>query len=131
LPAARNAWLFQSNPTLYDLRGALHSLNEQVWTVSRYAKEVQAGDRIYFWEAGRNGGVAGVAVVTEPARLQPGPLEQLSFARVAEAFAGDRTRARLKVLRVIEPIIPRQAIVACTELGGLGVYAAPGERTSG
>jgi hypothetical protein len=120
-PPTRNAWLFQSNPVLYDLRGALRSLKEQVWSLSRYAKEVQTGDRVYLWEAGREGGVAGVAEIAEPGRLQPEPPEQLPFARVAETFAGDRIRARLKILRVIEPVIPRREIIASAELRGLGV----------
>jgi hypothetical protein len=118
---ARKAWLFQSNPVLYDLRSALRSRSEQVWSVSRYAKEIKTGDRVYLWEAGRKGGIAGVAEITEPARMLPEPPEQLPFARVAEVFAGDRLRARLKVLRVIEPVIPRQSIVVSPQLHALGV----------
>jgi hypothetical protein len=119
--ALRNAWVFQSNPVLYDLRGALRELKEQVWSVSRYAQEIRAGDRVYLWEAGRHGGIVGVAEISEPARLQPEPPEQLPFARVAEAFAGERLRARLKVLRIIDPVIPRQSVASSPDLGGLGV----------
>lgn len=118
---SRNAWLFQSNPVLYDLRGALQSLKEQVWSVTRYAKEIRTGDRVYLWEAGRQGGIAGVAEISEPARVQPEPPEQLPYARVAETFAGDRLRARLSVLSVIEPVIPRQSIISNPELRTLGV----------
>lgn len=120
-PATKNAWLFQSNPALYDLRGALHTLNEQVWSVSRYAKEIRRGDRVYLWEAGREGGIAGVAEIAEPARLRSEPPEQLPFSRIAEAFAGERLRARLRILRIVEPVIPRQAVVSAPGLGALGV----------
>lgn len=116
-----NAWLFQSNPALYDLRGALCSLKEQVWSVSRYAREIAAGDRVYLWEAGRQGGIAGIAEIQEPARLQPEPPEQFPFARVAGAFAGDRVRARLRILSVIEPLIARQTILSCQGLSALDV----------
>lgn len=116
-----NAWLFQSNPVLYDLRGALHSLKEQVWSVSRYAKKIRTGDRVYLWEAGQRGGIAGVAEIIEPAHLRSEPPEQLPFARVAEAFAGDRVRTKLRILRVIEPVIARQSIVSRSELSALGV----------
>lgn len=119
--AARNAWLFQSNPVLYDLCGALRSLREQVWSASRYAKEIRSGDRVYLWEAGPQGGVAGVAEITEPARLQPEPPEQLPFARVTDAFAGDKVRTKLRILSVLEPVIPRQAIVSNPGLKELGV----------
>lgn len=116
-----NAWLFQSNPVLYDLMGALRSLQEQVWSVSRYAREIRAGDRIYLWEAGKKGGIAGLAEIIEPPQVQPEPPEQLPFARDAMTFAGDRVRARLRILRVIEPVIARKAVIACPPLGALGV----------
>jgi hypothetical protein len=120
-PLPRNAWLFQSNPVLYDLRGALCSLREQVWSVSRYAKEIRTGDRVYLWEAGRAGGVAGIAEIAEPTRLQSEPPEQLPFARVPAAFAAERPRARLRIRRVLDPVIPRQSILSNPELSGLGV----------
>lgn len=117
----QNAWLLQSNPVLYDLRGALRTLKEQVWSVSRYAKEIAAGDRVYLWEAGRQGGIAGIAEIQEPARLQPEPPEQFPFARVSGAFAGDRVRARLGILSVIEPLIARQTNLSCQGLSALDV----------
>ena len=116
-----DAWLFQSSPVLYDLRGAMRLLPEQVWSVSKYAKQIKAGDRVYLWEAGRHGGILGVAEVTEAARVQPEPPEQLPFAKDPDAFARDRPRARLKILRVLEPLIPRATILSDPELKGLGV----------
>ncbi len=116
-----NAWLFQSNPVLYDLRGALRSLQEQVWSVSRYAKEIRTGDRVYLWEAGRLGGIAGIAEVIKPASLLAEPPEQLPFARDPDAFAGDRMRARLKIVKVMKPVVARPIILAHPELKTLGV----------
>jgi predicted RNA-binding protein with PUA-like domain len=124
-PGTRNAWLFQSNPALYDLRGALRVLKEQVWSVSRYAKHMLAGDRVYLWEAGSGGGIAGVAEICEAARVQPEPAEQIPFARMPDAFAGERPRARLKILRILEPVIPRAAVAANPELSRLGVLRCP------
>lgn len=121
----RSAWLFQSNPALYDLRGALVSLREQVWSVSRYAKEIRVGDRVYLWESGRHGGIAAVAEITEPPRMQPEPSEQHAFARVSQAFAGERPRAKLGILSVIEPVIPRKRIACNPDLAGLGVLRCP------
>jgi hypothetical protein len=119
------AWLFQSNPVLYDLRGALRSLAEQVWSVSRYAKEIRTGDRVYLWEAGSQGGIAAIAEIIEPASLQPEPPEQIKFARVAEAFHGERLRARLRILQVIEPVLDRKSIVTCPGLNELALLRCP------
>ena len=121
LPLPRKAWLFQSNPVLYDLRGALGSLCEQVWSVSRYAKEIRTGDRVYLWEAGRAGGLAGVAEIAESVRLRAERPEQHPFARVVDAFAGERPRVRLRIRYVIEPVIPRQSILSLPGLSDLGV----------
>lgn len=117
----RNAWLFQSNPTLYDLRGALRSLKEQVWSVSRYVKEIRPGDQVYIWEAGKRGGIVALAQVSEPVRFQSEPPEQHPFAKSAEPFAGDRPRVRLKILRLVEPVIGRQAIISRQDLASLQV----------
>lgn len=117
----RSAWLFQSNPILYDLRGALRALKEQVWSVSRYANEIRTGDRVYIWEAGHRGGIVGLAEITEPAHLRGEPPEQFPFAKVAEAFAGERLRAKLRILKIVEPVIPRQAILSYQKLATLSV----------
>ena len=123
--SAPSAWLFQSNPLLYDLRGALRSLTDQVWSVSRYAKRIAAGDRVYLWEAGRWGGIAAVAEISETPRVRPEPQEQIPFARASHLFARDRLRAGLKILRVIEPLVARSAVLERPELRELGVLRCP------
>ena len=124
-PPTRNAWLFQSNPLLYDLRGALRSLGEQAWSVSRYARRIMPGDRVYLWEASRWGGIAGVAEIKESARVRPEPPQQIPFARAREVFARDRPKAVLKILRVLEPPIARSNVIATPELRDLGVLRCP------
>jgi hypothetical protein len=96
-----------------------------VWSASRYAKEIATGDRVYLWEAGPGGGIIGLAEIIEPVQMQPEPPEQLPFARVAQAFAGDRPRTRLKILRVVEPLIAKDTILAHPELKSLGVVRCP------
>jgi hypothetical protein len=117
----RKAWLFQSNPDLYDLRGALRSLREQIWSVRRFAKEIRLGDRVYVWESGRRGGIVGLAEVSESPRLQSEPREQVPFIKNPEIFAGDRLRVKLRILRVIEPAIARQRVLSRQDLASLGV----------
>lgn len=113
-----NARLFQSNPALYDLRGALGSLEEQEGPVSRYAKEIGIEDWVYLWEAGRPGASRKWRRSARPLarRRSSGP-----FSMDADAFAGDRLRAGLTVLGVIEPAIPRESIVSSLELRAFGV----------
>ena len=114
-------WLFQSNPQLYDLRAALRTLKEQVWSVSRYAKEIRTGDRIYLWEAGPYGGVIGVAEVSEPPCCRPEPWEQLAFIRAHDVFLKERVRTKLRILQVFDPLVQRHVIIDRPEFRTLAV----------
>jgi hypothetical protein len=122
---ASQAWLFQSNPDLYDIRGALRSLKEQVWSVRRFADEIRVGDPVYIWEAGRNGGVVALAEICETARLLSEPPQQLPFVKHAATFAGYRLRARLKIVKVVEPVIAREYIVSRFDLASMTVLHYP------
>src|SRR6185437_15343013 len=64
------AWIFQANPTLYDVRGALKALKVDTWLVSRYDDEIRTGDRVYLWESGKEAGIVGLAEVIEEAKLR-------------------------------------------------------------
>lgn len=47
-----NAWLFQSVPQEYDLRGALREGLKETWRVSRYRSQMKPGDLVFFWMGG-------------------------------------------------------------------------------
>ena len=49
------------------------------------------------------------------------PPEQFAFRMTPMTFAGDRVRARLRIQRVMEPVIDRKAVIAFPPLGALGV----------
>jgi hypothetical protein len=57
-------WLFQCNPKVYDLAGALQGLETTSWRVTRYAADMQPGDRVVMWETGSKAGVRGFATLT-------------------------------------------------------------------
>jgi hypothetical protein len=118
-------WLFQSNPQLYDLRAALRSLDEQVWSVSRYAKEIKIGDKVYLWEAGTQGGVIARGEIFEPPCIRPEPWEQLPFIRVYSVFLKERTRTKLKIVEVFDPLIARHSIASNSVFCNLGVLRCP------
>jgi hypothetical protein len=45
-------WIFQANPSRYQIDAALRGVAEIEWTVSRYRSRVQVGDRVYIWRSG-------------------------------------------------------------------------------
>lgn len=55
-----NYWIFKSNPQKYDIDSRLDDPNPEIhWRVSRYRKEIKAGDIAFIWRAGPPRGVIG------------------------------------------------------------------------
>jgi hypothetical protein len=71
-------WLFQSNPQLYRLLDSLADarLEEDVWKVSRFKREICSGDIALIWQCGRmeeKGIYAVVDVTSNVQRLRDSP----------------------------------------------------------
>jgi len=58
-----NNWIFQANPSVWDLDTALDKLGKDSWTATRYKKEMKAGDKIYFWKSGSEAGLYGIGTI--------------------------------------------------------------------
>lgn len=123
-PEELASWIFQANSKFSDV-SALRSLPEPVCLVHQFKKQIKRGDRVYLWECGRRRGIIGLAEVLESPRIQPEPLEQLRFVRDSERFAGDRLRVKLRLLKVIAPIIDRKYLLSRPELANLSILRCP------
>jgi hypothetical protein len=70
--ADASVWLFQANPSFYDIDRALQELQAIEWTLRQYRKQVEVGDRAYVWRSGPDGGVIAVgSVLTEAIEKPP------------------------------------------------------------
>jgi len=58
-------WIFQGNPTMFDVEKYLSVKNQIVWRVSRYKNEISIGDSVLIWVSGENSGVYAECKVTE------------------------------------------------------------------
>jgi len=56
-------WIFQGNPKIYDVIGALRDGVVKTWSVNQHKKEIKAGDRVIIWVTGKNSGCYGLATV--------------------------------------------------------------------
>jgi hypothetical protein len=119
------AWIFQVSPEFSNVRSAVRSLDEAVWLVRQFKEEIKLGDTAYLWLSGRRGGIIGVAEVLETPRIQPEPREQIPFIRKTEKFAGDQLRVKLRLLKRIQPVIPRTYLRSRTELSKLSILRCP------
>jgi hypothetical protein len=59
----RRYWIFQAEPSEFDLRAALSRGGRDVWKLSRFRNTIQSGDVVYLWMAGRDAGIYGWAQV--------------------------------------------------------------------
>jgi hypothetical protein len=59
-----NYWVFQANPSIYDLEAALKENVLEAWTVNQYAKDVKNGDKAIIRLGGSNIGVYALATIT-------------------------------------------------------------------
>jgi MoxR-like ATPase len=106
--AGSAAWLFQANPSIYDIDRALQELQSIEWTLRRYRKRVEVGDRAYVWRSGSDGGVVAVgSVLTEAVEKPPDPLEG-GYYLSAENFPDSEPRVSIGIDHVLaRPLLKR------------------------
>ena len=63
-----NYWLFKCNPAKYDIDARLNDPEEKTtWRVTRYRKDVRAGDFAFIWRSGPNRRIVAVLKIeTDP-----------------------------------------------------------------
>ena len=119
-PPAERVWLFQANPSIYDIDQALTESSELTWVVRQYTNEVRKGDRVYLWRSGPEAGVVATATVqTEPAEL-PGDADD-PYLLKAEALSRPEARVVLHIESVLPTVIRRNELVDHAVLKDLGV----------
>lgn len=65
----KSYWLFSCNPEIWSVTQALEEHgpgHEDSWPAARYAKEMQPGDRVIFWQAGQDSGIYAIGQLTGP-----------------------------------------------------------------
>jgi MoxR-like ATPase len=119
------AWIFQANPAVYDIRGALRGLKSDTFLVARFKEEIKVGDRIYLWESGTDAGIVGVAEVIEEPKLRVALPESIRFQLDKEKLGGQQVRAVLRFLRSVDPVLSRERLLASPEFLNLSILKQP------
>lgn len=123
--SSKNAWLFQANPTYFDLGTALHQLAEMTWVVRQHGDLIHAGDKVFVWESGEQAGVVALAtVLTDTASIAQSDSE-MQFDIDKERFAGVQPRVRIRIDQVLPRRLPKSALLGHPVLGKLTVLTAP------
>jgi len=59
-------WLFQGNPKYYRIIDAILDFVQMPGWVTRYVKDMAAGDGVLIWKAGHEAGIYAIAAIIEP-----------------------------------------------------------------
>jgi len=119
------AWIFQANPELFNVGGALRQLKEMTWVTRQHGDAIRAGDTVFVWQSGREAGIVATASVLS----DPQPMKQLDeekrFSLSDDKFAGLQPRVRIRIERVLPARIERTSLLEDPVLGSLTVLTAP------
>jgi MoxR-like ATPase len=113
-------WLFQANPNLFDLQGAIRDLDGFTWTTRQHAREIHAGDRAYLWQSGPNAGILATARISTEPNLQDNSDSKM-FELVPGTFDKEEMRVTVEVEDVLEPPLTRAEIQENPKLASLQI----------
>lgn len=117
-------WIFQAKPGDWDLRGQLAEQPRAQWKVSAFAAEMKVGDTVYLWESGPTAALLARCRLTSKPAVQPLRPELRPYVRHRK-YLGEIKRAGLAVERVIDPELPRAALLEHAELAELAPIGGP------
>jgi MoxR-like ATPase len=121
----QRTWIFQGNPELFDIDGAVAGLSELSWLVNQHRDVIRRGDQVFLWRSGPNAGIVAVAtVLQDPALLPENELDK-QFDRAPLKFEGEQLRVRLRIDRKLETPLPRSLLISAPELKDLSIIRSP------
>ena len=122
-PPSSNVWLFQANPSIYDIDTALSEVAEVSWVVRQHAKSVTRGDRVYIWRSGIDAGVVATATVVSDVETRAG--DDQNYVLTPESLSKAEPRVTLRIDSVLSSVIRRTALIGRPVLGELQVIVQP------
>jgi len=117
---ATGVWLFQANPSIYDINQALSEVAELTWVVRQSANDVRKGDRVYLWRSGTDPGVIATATVKGDPELLPGDAAD-PYVLKPETLSKPEQRVVLRIDSVLSAVIRRSDLLEHSVLKDLGV----------
>jgi hypothetical protein len=114
-------WIFQGNPSYYDVRGAIRSLPQLQWRATRYADKIRERDRVYLWESGDDGGIVAVTTVIDRPRIRRANPDEERFTRDPRQLPGDPPKAILLIRSLVCTPLTREELRAVPQLSRLSI----------
>lgn len=115
------AWIFQSNPSLFDLRSALDELDQFTWLVKQNKDKIHSGDRVFFWESGNEAGILGTGKILSEPKMQEQNLKEKIFNIDDSKFEGEQFRVLIEVENFFKNPILRKELLKYPEISNLSI----------
>jgi len=103
-------WVFQSNPTEWDLVRCLQEQPRLFWKVSHYKKDINPGDTVYMWQSSAQAMLLARCSVTSKPRLQPADPKYATYMKHRK-YLEDTWRCRLVVEQVFSEPLDREELL--------------------
>lgn len=116
-----NYWVFQANPKMYDLIGALREGSVSRWKVNAHRDKIHIGDKVILWATGTDAGCYALAEVTGELDMIAKDEKEKVFYK-DESYAQAQPRVEISVTHNLydRPIL-RSQIAGIKELANLKV----------
>ena len=109
-PGTQSVWLFQANPNLYDINGALSELSEINWVARQYQNDIHKGDFVFIWRSGPEAGIVATAKVSSEPGIVADGIDDRYVMRPG-AFSKSEERVSLHIESVLPAVIRRSDLV--------------------
>ena len=117
-------WLFQGNPKYYRIIDAIRDFVQMPWLVTRYAKDMAAGDGVLIWKAGQDAGIYAIAEIIEPPKLLD-KVPDIGYW-IDQTRLGSKPQARIRfTTKLLEKPLLRDSLKQDAVLKSLGVIRVP------
>jgi predicted RNA-binding protein with PUA-like domain len=114
-------WIFQCNPDIYNLEKALQDLNQMSWLVNQHKDDIQAGDRVLFWQSGQEAGIRAVGTILENPAMQPELAGDNQYHHQPNDPAAIRLRVKIAIDQVLPAPLFRTTLKSIPELKDLSI----------
>lgn len=115
-----NSWIFQYNPTAYDLDSGLRRGLRDWWAMNQNYRDALIGDTVYFLRSGYGSAVTAM-----------GNIVRATYARETKygTFTGQRA-VDVAMSMLVEPELPRDTLRQNPQLGTLPLFTGGGRGTN-
>ncbi|MCX6339404.1 MAG: EVE domain-containing protein [Candidatus Aureabacteria bacterium] len=95
--SGRRYWVFQGNPKIYDVVGALRAGEVKTWRVNQRMKDIHPGDKVIVWVTGEAAGCYALATVMSEVCTVAEDAKEASYYRKGPGKSTPFTGVKLRI----------------------------------